>query len=150
MGATLVAYLGVTQALTALVPRDSLFVFWAVQWLFALGNGLFYGSLFGALSELVPIQIRASLVALALFAWEGIGVSLAQTLAGKAIDTIQKWPGMGHRSSLLSPESLRFGPITIVSLFACVPVGFATLVFFFWSSRYDRDRDALHALIAKH
>ena len=82
MGATLVAYLGVTQALTALVPRDSLFIFWAVQWLFALwGTVSFTGSLFGALSELVHV-IRASLVALALFAWEGI-VSLSSDSSGK-------------------------------------------------------------------
>ena len=144
MGAALVGYICVTQALAVLVPfKHHDLLFWGVQWMATLGLGLFYGSLFGALSELVPIQIRASLVALALFAWEGIGTSIAQALSGHAIDSIQSWPGMGHKRPLLYPESLRYGPITLVTLMTCVPIGMGAVTFFVWARRYDRDREIL-------
>jgi hypothetical protein len=144
MGAVLVGYICLTQALAVLVPFENhALAFWGMQWMATLGLGLFYGSLFGALSELVPTQIRASLVALALFAWEGIGTSIAQALSGHTIDALQSWPGMGHKWPLLIPEVLRFGPITLVTLMTCVPVGMGTITFFFWARRYERDREVL-------
>ena len=111
-----------------IVDPASLF-FWMGIFMGFFQLGTFYGPTFSTVQELVPGQVRATIVAFYLLLLNLVGVGLGVTMAGVAID----WMIAEGMSEPYSKALLGF---TIISLLA-IPL------FFFAGKRFEKDKARL-------
>ena len=96
--------------------------------------GCFYGPTFATVQELVPPQIRATVVALYILLLNMAGVAIGVSAAGVYVDwQIARGHAEPYTSTLLW--------FTVIS-FSAIPL------FFFAGKRYERDRERLFASLA--
>ena len=111
-----------------LVPADSVW-FWGGVFVGYFQLGCFYGPTFSTVQELVPPQIRATVVALYLFLLNLLGLGIGITAGGITIDwMIARGVAEPYTSTLVI--------FTAISLLA-VPL------FYMAGKRYDADRTRL-------
>jgi MFS family permease len=111
-----------------LVDPDTIW-FWAGVFTGFFQLGCFYGPTFATVQELVPPQIRGTVVALYILLLNMAGVAIGVSAAGIYVD----W--------LISQGNEQ--PYTIALLWFTVISFLAIPLFFFAGRRYDRDREAL-------
>jgi hypothetical protein len=111
-----------------IVPGDSPF-FWIGIWSGYFGLGAFYGPTFATVQELVPPQIRATVVAFYLLMLNLVGLGIGITAGGWMIDSLKA-------SGSTEPYSITLLAFTIVSLSS-------TPLFLLAGRRFRRDRERL-------
>ncbi len=113
-----------------LVPPDSLW-FWVGIFAGFFQLGCFYGPTFATVQELVPPQIRATVVAFYILALNLIGLGTGITLGGISIDLMRA-------AGVAEPYTWTLLVFTLLS---------ATAIPLFWLAgrRYQQDRQALFA-----
>ena len=111
-----------------LVPGDSIW-FWIGVFVGYFQLGCFYGPTFSTVQELVPPQIRATIVALYLFLLNLLGLGIGITAGGVTIDFM-------IAQGIAQPYTWTLVIFTAISLLA-VPL------FFIAGKRFDRDRRRL-------
>jgi MFS family permease len=116
-----------------LVEPDT-FWFWLGIFIGFFQLGCFYGPTFSTVQELVPPQIRATVVALYILLLNMAGVAIGVSAAGVYIDWL-----IGQGSE--QPYTIALLWFTVIS-FSAIPL------FFFAGRRYDRDRKRLSAAAA--
>jgi MFS family permease len=114
-----------------LVPGDSIW-FWIGIFVGFFQLGCFYGPTFSTVQELVPVQIRATVVGFYIMLLNIVGLGVGITLGGVAIDAmIARGVEEPYTKTLLF--------FTLLSLVS-IPM------FFIAGRRYNRDRERLLAL----
>ncbi|MEM9406071.1 MAG: hypothetical protein AAGA81_08550, partial [Acidobacteriota bacterium] len=113
-----------------LVPPDSIW-FWAGVFFGFFQLGCFYGPTFSSVQELVPPQIRATVVAFYILMLNLIGLGIGITAGGYMADRLTE---AGHAT----PYGTTLLVFTIISMAA-------TPLFFFAGRRFEKDRDRLYA-----
>jgi len=116
-----------------LVEPDTIW-FWIGVFTGFFQLGCFYGPTFSTVQELVPPQIRATVVALYILLLNMVGVAIGVSAAGIYVD----W--------LITQGNEQ--PYTIALLWFTVISFLAIPLFFFAGRRYDQDREALFAKMA--
>lgn len=116
-----------------LVPPDSIW-FWAGVFFGFFQLGCFYGPTFSSVQELVPPQIRATVVAFYILMLNLIGLGFGITAGGISIDMMK---GAGYEE----PYTWTLVVFTLISLLA-IPL------FFLAGRRFEGDRARLEALEA--
>jgi MFS family permease len=111
-----------------MVPGDSPF-FWIGVWSGYFGLGAFYGPTFATVQELVPPQIRATVVAFYLLMLNLVGLGIGITAGGWLIDYLKA-------SGSAQPYSTTLLAFTILSLSS-------TPLFLLAGRRFKRDRERL-------
>ncbi len=107
------------------VPGDSVWIFIGIFFgMFQVGA--FYGPAFSTVQELVPAQIRSTIVAFLLLMMNLVGTGLGVTLAGIAIDSMTA-------SGIAEPYTLTLIGLTFFVFFA-IPC------FFIAGLRFEKDR----------
>ena len=96
--------------------------------------GCFYGPTFSTVQELVPPQIRATIVAFAILTFNLIGLGFGITLGGFVIDRL-------NAAGVDQPYSVTLLAFTFISL-TCIPL------FYLAGRRFQGDRARLHAALA--
>ena len=110
------------------------FLFWLGIFLGFFQVGCFYGPTFSTVQELVPPQVKATVVAFYLLMLNLVGVGIGVTLAGYAIDKmIDYGVAMPYTNALLG--------FTIIS-FLAIPA------FYIAGRRFDQDKQALATHLA--
>ena len=92
--------------------------------------GCFYGPTFATVQDLVPTQIRATVIAFYILSVNLVGVAIGVSFAGIAIDIMRQ-------SGVADPYTWALFGFTLFSTSA-IPL------FFFAGKRYARDKEALH------
>lgn len=115
-----------------LVPPDSLW-FWLGIFTGFFQLGCFYGPTFSTVQELVPPQIRATVVAFYILLLNMAGVAVGVTAAGIYVDWLM---ARGHEA----PYTSALLWFTVIS-FSAIPLFYAA------GRRYDRDRRRLYEKI---
>ena len=113
-----------------LVSPDSVW-FWVGVFAGYFQLGSFYGPTFSTVQELVPPEIRATVVAFYLFALNFVGLGLGITGGGILVDTLQS-------SGVAEPYTWTLIGFTVLS-------GLAIPLFFFAGRRFEADRARLYA-----
>jgi hypothetical protein len=111
-----------------LVPGDSPF-FWIGVFAGYFGLGAFYGPTFATVQELVPPQIRATVVAFYILMLNLIGQGFGITAGGWLIDYLTA-------RGVSQPYSITLIAFTVLSLSS-------TPLFFLAGRRFRRDRERL-------
>jgi MFS family permease len=111
-----------------LVPPDTIW-FWLGVFIGFFQLGCFYGPTFSTVQELVPPQIRATVVALYILLLNMAGVAIGVSAAGIYVDWL-----MARGSEAPYTSALLW--FTVISLSA-IPL------FFFAGRRFERDRAQL-------
>jgi MFS family permease len=96
--------------------------------------GCFYGPTFSTVQELVPPQIRGTLVAFYILSLNLVGLGIGVTGAGYAIDWMAE-------SGVAEPYTVTLVVFSIISALA-IPL------FYFAGRRFERDRAALYASVS--
>lgn len=117
-----------------LVPPDTIW-FWLGVFVGFFQLGCFYGPTFASVQELVPPQIRATVVAFYILVLNLVGLGFGITAGGICIDWM-KTEGIGE------PYTWTLVVFTAISLLA-IPL------FLLAGRRFERDRDHLAALTAR-
>ncbi len=117
-----------------LVDGDSIW-FWVGVFVGFFQLGSFYGPTFSTVQELVPPQIRATVVAFYILMLNFVGLGLGITLGGVMIDRL-------HAAGVDQPYTWTLVCFTLLSLLA-IPL------FFVAGRRYDKDRRRLFELVAE-
>lgn len=112
-----------------LVPPDSMW-FWIGVFIGFFQLGCFYGPTFSTVQELVPPQIRATVVALYILLLNMAGVAIGVSAAGVYVDWLME---AGHDQ----PYTSALLWFTVIS-FTAIPL------FFFAGRRYEQDRTRLY------
>jgi MFS family permease len=107
----------------------SSFVFWAGVFTGFFQLGCFYGPTFATVQELVPSQIRATVVAFYLLLLNMVGVAIGVSLAGVYIDYLLS-------IGAAEPYTQALLWFTVIS-FSAIPL------FFLAGRRYDKDKQRL-------
>ena len=108
--------------------------FWLGIFLGFFQVGCFYGPTFATVQELVPPQVKATVVAFYLLMLNLVGVGIGVTLAGYSVDKmIEYGVAMPYTNALLV--------FTLIS-FLAIPA------FYFAGKRFDRDKQALATHLA--
>jgi hypothetical protein len=110
-------------------PTSSLFFVGIFLGFFQLG--CFYGPAFSTVQELVPPQIRATVVAFSILTYNFIGLGVGITIGGYIIDRLME-------AGVAEPYSKALLGFTILS-FLCIPL------FFLAGRHFQSDRARLHA-----
>jgi MFS family permease len=113
-----------------MVPPDSAF-FWVGIFSGYFGLGAFYGPTFATVQELVPPQIRATVVAFYILMLNLIGLGIGITAGGWLIDNL-------IARGVSEPYSLTLLAFTVLSLSS-------TPLFFLAGRRFRHDRERLFA-----
>jgi MFS family permease len=116
-----------------LVPGDSP-LFWIGVFAGYFGLGAFYGPTFSTVQELVPPQIRATVVAFYILMLNLIGLGVGITAGGWLIDRL-------IARGVSEPYSVTLVAFTVLSLSS-------TPLFFLAGRRFHRDRERLYAAAA--
>ncbi len=111
-----------------LVPPDTVW-FWLGVFIGFFQLGCFYGPTFSTVQELVPPQIRATVVALYILLLNMAGVAIGVSAAGVYIDWL-------IARGAEQPYTVALLWFTVIS-FSAIPL------FFFAGRRYERDRERL-------
>ncbi|HEY5646948.1 MAG TPA: MFS transporter, partial [Pseudomonadales bacterium] len=111
-----------------LVPPDTLW-FWLGVFIGFFQLGCFYGPTFSTVQELVPPQIRATVVALYILLLNMAGVAIGVSVAGVYVDWLME---QGHDA----PYTSALLWFTVISLTA-IPL------FFMAGRRFERDKARL-------
>jgi len=114
-----------------LVPADSV-LFWLGVFVGFFQLGAFYGPTFSSVQELVPPQVRATVVAFYILVLNLVGLGIGITLGGIAIDAMRV-------AGVAQPYTWTLVIFTVISLLA-IPC------FWFAGQRYQRDQERLFAL----
>ena len=96
--------------------------------------GCFYGPTFSTVQELVPPQIRATVVAFYILTLNFVGLGIGVTLGGVVIDAMRD-------SGVATPYTWTLLTFTLLSMLA-IPL------FYLAGKRFDRDREALFARLS--
>ena len=104
-------------------------IFWIGIFVGFFQLGCFYGPTFSTVQELVPGNVRATIVAFYLLLLNLVGVGLGVTLAGVAIDWMMT-------SGIAEPYTKALLGFTCISLLA-IPL------FFLAGKRFEKDRSRL-------
>lgn len=96
--------------------------------------GCFYGPTFSTVQELVPPQIRGTLVAFYILSLNLVGLGIGVTGAGYAIDWMAE-------SGVAEPYTVTLVVFSIISALA-IPL------FYFAGRRFEQDRAALYATVS--
>jgi predicted MFS family arabinose efflux permease len=113
-----------------LVDPHSLW-FWVGVFFGMFQLGCFYGPTFSTVQELVPPQIRATIVAFYILTLNFVGLGFGITAGGILIDYL-----LGH--SVASPYTWTLVAFTLLSFVS-------TPLFFIAGRRFHRDRERLYA-----
>ena len=113
-----------------IVPPDSVW-FWIGIFVGYFQLGCFYGPTFATVQELVPPQIRGTVVACYILLLNLVGLGFGITAGGIAVDAL-------IAADVAEPYSVTLLGFTLLSLVA-IPL------FFLAGRRFDRDRRALYA-----
>ena len=116
-----------------LVPPDTAW-FWLGVFIGFFQLGCFYGPTFSTVQELVPPQIRATVVAFYILLLNMAGVAIGVSAAGFYVDYLI---GQGHEA----PYTSALLWFTVIS-FSAIPL------FYFAGRRYEQDRERLFAEIS--
>jgi MFS family permease len=128
-------------ALLVLVPINMLYrladpgslFFWAGVFLGFFQLGIFYGPTFSTVQELVPPQVRSTVVAFYLLMLNLIGLGFGITVSGYVIDYLMVL-------DVVEPYTWTLLGFTLLSATA-IPL------FYFAGRRFHRDREKLYALL---
>jgi MFS family permease len=112
-----------------LVPPDSIW-FWVGVFFGMFQLGCFYGPTFSAVQELVPPQIRATVVAFYILTLNFVGLGIGITAGGFLIDYL-----IAH--GVPEPYTWTLVAFTVLSM-ACIPC------FYFAGRRFQMDRERLY------
>ncbi len=115
-----------------LCPSDSMW-FWVGVFFGMFQLGSFYGPTFSAVQELVPPQIRATVVAFYILTLNLVGVGFGITSAGILIDYL-----VAH--SVSQPYTWALVAFTVLSML-CIPL------FYIAGRRFQKDRERLYAAV---
>jgi MFS family permease len=108
--------------------------FWAGMFAGSVQLGMFYGPTFSSVQELVPPNIRATVVGFYIMLLNVVGLGVGNTGTGMLVDRVQAAGGSdGYSQAMLL--------FTAVSLLALPLFAYA-------GRRFARDRDALYAKLA--
>ena len=110
------------------------FIFWLGIFIGFFQLGCFYGPTFSTVQELVPGQVRATIVAFYLLLLNLVGVGIGVTLAGVTIDWM-------FANGIDEPYTKALLGFTVISLLA-IPL------FYFAGKRFERDKAALSEMDA--
>jgi MFS family permease len=113
-------------------PTSMFFLFGIFVGYFQLG--CFYGPTFATVQELVPPQIRGTVVAFYILSLNFFGLGLGVTGGGIMVDWM-------IAQGIAEPYTMTLLAFTALSLFA-IPL------FFFAGRRFERDREALYASVS--
>ncbi|MDB2416705.1 MFS transporter [Pseudomonadales bacterium] len=113
-------------------PASMFFLFGIFVGYFQLG--CFYGPTFATVQELVPPQIRGTVVAFYILSLNFFGLGLGVTGGGIMVDWM-------IAQGIAEPYTMTLLAFTALSLFA-IPL------FFFAGRRFERDREALYASVS--
>jgi MFS family permease len=113
-------------------PTSMFFLFGIFVGYFQLG--CFYGPTFATVQELVPPQIRGTVVAFYILSLNFFGLGLGVTGGGIMVDWM-------IAQGIAEPYTMTLLAFTALSLFA-IPL------FFFAGRRFERDREALYARVS--
>ena len=111
-----------------IVPGDT-FIFWVGVFAGYFQLGCFYGPTFSTVQEMVPSQIRATIVAFYILGLNLIGLGIGITLGGLSIDLVRD-------SGIENPYTVILIAFTVLSMTA-IPC------FYFAGKRYNRDMEAI-------
>ncbi len=117
-----------------LVDGDSIW-FWTGVFLGFFQLGCFYGPTFSTVQELVPAEIRATVVAFYILSLNFVGLGIGVTLGGFTVDAMLA-------RGVEQPYTWTLLAFTLLSLLA-IPL------FFMAGKRFQRDRERLAALVEK-